>query len=170
MRLKPCASAAIAAALAVMTLPATAQPQHAQRDEGADTRTMGQAEKPACPMMGKKSDGGTKKGRGGMHDDMGAMMDGTMMQFDAADLSEQQRERIAALHGRQAEKHVTLMMRMKDAKRELQELTAAQPLDLDAIEQAYERLAETRKEMFVSRIEARQQIQEIVEPQESSQQ
>lgn len=158
MSTKSLFTATVAFAFAVLAATASAQPQHTEHDDAQDSQAAGQMQ----PMMGGMSGGGMMDGMGGM------MGHGMMMELDASNLSEQQRKQLAALHGRQAEQHFMLMMQMKEARQQLQELSSAQPLDMDAVEQAYDRLAEVRKEMFVSHIQAHQQVQEIVGSQETS--
>lgn len=164
-------SAAMAAALGLAGTPASAQPDHERHhpDQPAadDSRDMN--------MMSGMSDGGMMGHMmGGQNGKMGGcmmdggMMGGGMMKLDAGSLSERQQEQLAALHGRQAEEHFMLMMRMKAARQELRSLTGGESSDMGAVEQAYDRLAEIRKEMFLSHLRARQQMQEITGSQGSS--
>lgn len=165
-------SATMALAFSVLAMAPAAQPQHAEHHQAQGSQAADDPTATPCPMMGGMSGGGMMRGgmKGGEMGMGGMMMGmgGMMMGLDTANLSDREKEQLAALHGRQAQEHFMLMMEMKEAQQQLQALRSAQPLDVDAIEQAYDQLAQARKEMFVSHVRARQQIQEIVGPQQQS--
>lgn len=111
-----------------------------------------------CPMMGSM---GSTPGMGqgmGMGMGMGPMMSG----MGGADLTDEQQEQLAEFHGQQAKEQYTLMQKMQEPRQRLQELMTADQLDIEAITQAYDNLADVRKEAFLSHLQAKQRMQEIM--------
>ncbi|WP_166262108.1 Spy/CpxP family protein refolding chaperone [Marinobacter salicampi] len=103
----------------------------------------------ACPMMG------------GMGHGMGHGM-GPMMGMKGADLTDEQQEQLAELHGEQAKRQFTLMQKMQEPRQRLQELMSADEPDIDAIGQAYDEVADLRKEALTTQLENKMKMQEIM--------
>lgn len=108
----------------------------------------------SCPMMGGMDSKAMGYGMG-----MGM---GPMMGMNGANLTDEQQEQLAELHGEQAKQQFTLMQKMQEPRQRLQELMNADELDLDAISQAYDELADLRKEALITRLENKQKMQEIM--------
>lgn len=91
-----------------------------------------------------------------------------MMGMKGADLTDEQQEQLAELHGEQAKQQFTLMQKMQEPRQNLQELMNADELDIDAISQAYDELADVRKEALMTRLKNEQKMQEIMEKKQSN--
>ncbi|MBS3805046.1 MAG: periplasmic heavy metal sensor [Oleiphilaceae bacterium] len=125
-------------------------------------------------MQGQHGDMDMEAMGSGMREGMGSMMGSEMMGgmghgmdpmmgMHGADLTEEQQEQLAELHGEQAKQQFTLMQKMQEPRQRLQDLMKADQMDMDAIGEAYDQLADLRKEALMTRLEHKQQMQDIMQ-------
>ncbi|MGX5914837.1 periplasmic heavy metal sensor [Aliidiomarina sp. Khilg15.8] len=109
-----------------------------------------------CSMMGGMASGQ------GMGNGMGSGMGSMMMGKHGAELTEQQQEKLAELHGEQAKQQFMFMQKLQEPRQRLQELMMADEVDTDAVGEAFDKLSDLHKNALLGCLEHKQEMQEIM--------
>ena len=125
---------------------------------------------------------GDAYGGGMMHDEYGpGMMDGRhggmagfasgagMMGLGALDLSDDQRDKVFALHEEARTKNFGTMTRMRAEQYSLAKMYRADTADPNAIAEQQKKVDELRREMIRSHVQTRNQIEALLTPEQKKQ-
>lgn len=92
---------------------------------------------------------------------MGSGMMGSGM-MELAGLPDAERERLRELHAEHAGEHFDHMLALGEARRGLHEAMRADPPDPETVGEAYDRVAEVRREMLLSSLRFREAVREAL--------
>jgi len=137
------------------TLAGAQSPGHGGHAQGQGPGMMGSG------MMGGGMMGGAQ---GGM---MGGQGPGAML--TALNLSDEQREKVLAIHEAQRKKNWATMGEVRSEQFKLRGLYGTEKLDADKIVEQQKKVDELRRQMLKSRVEAHNQVAAVLTPEQRKQ-